>query len=186
MKYKLTIIFLFIFTFANAQYNSKIAFKFGLNYVFGPKKANINGGLNFKTGITFRTSDYIYVGPQFSLNKFFSQEGSSEKSLYTDLDVLVQVLMSRLINQEIINSSNPKIQQSNLALSFALGFNLDKNSINQQLFNFSRFGIGADVYSTDVLNNGLNLNTNVDLFYKRALLKSALGIGLGGAVALEK
>ncbi len=76
MKHKILIFILLLINdvVAQAQYNSKLALKIGIGYVFTGKNTEIKSGLDFKTALTYRASDYIYVGPQLNLSKFFGAD----------------------------------------------------------------------------------------------------------------
>ncbi len=192
-KFKITLLTLCLWCSANsfAQYKSNIAFKFGINYIFIGKqsgiKSSLKSGLDFKTAVAFKASDYFYVGPQLSLTRLWHRDSKANKGLtFVEIAPMVQLNLNSFINNKVLKPKNTNYQNSDLVFNFALGFNLDKQTENKEMFNLTRFSVGFDAFSKKLLNSSLLLNTELNLHYNRPLIKHTLGLGLGTALALKK
>jgi hypothetical protein len=166
-----------------AQYNSKLALKIGVSYVFTGKNTELKSGLDFKTALTYRASDYIYVGPQLNLSKFFGADRVKYKNpTYFEVAPLLTLDLTRLINKP----TGLEPQNTSILLDFSAGFNIDKNTSNRKRFDLSRINIGADFFSNKVVNGKMFLNTGFDFFLNRQQIRNAINLGLGGAIGLKK
>lgn len=185
MKQKI-LIFVILLTNAivvQAQYRSKLALKIGVNYVFTGKNTELKSGLDFKTALIYRVSDYIYVGPQLNFSKFFGADRVKYKNpTYFEIAPLFELDVLRLIQSSNSNS----VQNNNLMLDLALGFNLDKNTTTRKRFEVAKISIGTDLFSNKVVDGKLFLNTGVDFFLNREQIRNSINLGLGGAIALKK
>ncbi|GEM_PF-3066030 len=185
MKHKILIFILLLINavVVQAQYNSKLALKIGVSYIFTGKNTEIKSGLDFKTALTYRASDYIYVGPQLNLSKFFGADKVKYKNpTYFEIAPLLALDLTRLINKPV----DLEPQNTNILLDFSAGFNIDKNTSNRKRFKLSRVNIGADFFSSKVVNGKMFLNTGFDFFLNREQIRNSINLGLGGAIALKK
>lgn len=183
IKHLITILFLLPVTFVFGQYKSDVAVKIGINYVFAGKKSDFKSGLDFKTALTFRSSDYLYVGPQFTVSKLWQKE-KKDNLTFIEVAPLIEFDLMKLAYEKVIKPKSLKYQNSDLVFEFALGFNLDANTENKKIFNLTRFSIGIDAFSKELANGAIFLNLEENLLFKRPNIKSSLGLGLGGAAAL--
>ena len=185
MKHKI-LIFILLLTMGitvQAQYNSKLALKIGVSYVFTGKNTELKSGLDFKTALTYRVSDYIYAGPQLNLSRFFGADRVKYKNpTYFEVAPLLELDLTRLINKP----ADLEPQNTSILLDFSAGFNIDKNTSNRKRFDLSRVNIGADFFSNKVVNGKMFLNTGVDFFLNREQIRNSINLGLGGAIALKK
>lgn len=185
MKQKV-LIFIMLLTSAivvQAQYKSKLAVKIGISYVFTGKNTELKSGLDFKTALTYRASDYFYVGPQLNLSKFFGADRVKYKNpTYFEIAPLLELDVLRLTQ----SAASASTQNNNLMLDFALGFNVDKNTRKRKRFDVARINIGADLFSNKVVDGKLFLNTGVDFFLNREQIRNSINLGLGGAIAVKK
>lgn len=172
---------------AQAQYKDKLVLKIGINYVFTGKNTELKSGLDLKAALTYRASDYIYVGPQLNLSKFFGADRVKFKNpTYFEIAPLLQFDLTRFATSTFGNLSDPYQPNTEAMLNLAVGFNIDKNTASRERFSLSKVNIGADLFSNKVIDGKMFFNTGLDLFFNREQIRNAISVGLGGAISLKQ
>ncbi len=170
-----------------AQYSDQLVLKIGLNYVFTGKNTELKSGLTLKAAATYQASDYLSVGPQLSLSKFFGADRVKYKNpTYFEIAPLLQFDLTKWVYNDLRSSGNQTYPATQAMLNLAPGFNIDKNTANRKRFTFSSINVGADLFSNKVLNKKMYLNAGLDMFFNREQIRNAIAVGLGGAISLKE
>lgn len=179
----LTIVVVTFCSLAYGQYNGKTNINFGINYNFPNKKQNPKvSSFNFSAAVNTKLSNYFFVGPKVYLTKIKNQD-----NWLVDVGPAIGFNFWKFANEDLKKPENDDYKNADFFISTFFGFNLDKQSKNGNIFNFTKQVFSAELSSKEVFKNHIYLNYSGNFYLNRAKISGLRhSLGVGANIEIDK